>query len=256
MRKIYGLLLVWVLLFLPSCGPGKLFGPTLTPSPTITQTPTRTQTPTVTRTPTPTHPRYFEGFANYDNPNIPIIRKEYIPALLAYLKTQPSHLQSNAETIIVGDIMGDRTDAHIFLGAHPGSLALVATVKVEATIATNEGPRVIHPMYQYWEMMTPDGPRFIVVYAYDEVQANGPMGLARMARVALPPPDATFSKTVLLELYFAITEVPPIHTYYLGILAQPEYAHFYDLVEEWFTTGTMSPELEQLIFFESGFVSK
>jgi hypothetical protein len=36
-----------------SCGPGQLFGPTLTPTPTNTATPTLTPTPTIT--PTPTH---------------------------------------------------------------------------------------------------------------------------------------------------------------------------------------------------------
>ena len=37
-----------------ACGPGQIFGPTLTPTPTITATPTLTQTPTATRTATPT----------------------------------------------------------------------------------------------------------------------------------------------------------------------------------------------------------
>ena len=41
-------------LFLSGCGPGQLFGPTITPSPTITNTPTPTLTPTNTSTPTST----------------------------------------------------------------------------------------------------------------------------------------------------------------------------------------------------------
>jgi hypothetical protein len=36
--------------FLSGCGPGQLFGPTLTPTPTNTSTPTRTPTPTLTPT--------------------------------------------------------------------------------------------------------------------------------------------------------------------------------------------------------------
>ncbi len=46
---------IFVLLFslvLSGCGPGQVFGPTITPTPTITYTPT--QTPTSTPTPTPT----------------------------------------------------------------------------------------------------------------------------------------------------------------------------------------------------------
>ena len=46
-------------LFLSGCGPGQLFGPTLTPNPTTTKTPTQTDTPTSTSTSTftltPTH---------------------------------------------------------------------------------------------------------------------------------------------------------------------------------------------------------
>lgn len=38
---------------LSGCGPGQLFGPTLTPTPTITSTPTTTPTPTATATFTP-----------------------------------------------------------------------------------------------------------------------------------------------------------------------------------------------------------
>lgn len=38
--------------FLSACGPGQLFGPTLTPTPTNTSTPTLTPTPTLTITPT------------------------------------------------------------------------------------------------------------------------------------------------------------------------------------------------------------
>lgn len=46
---------VWVVsLFLSSCGPGQLFGPTLTPTPTITPSPTVTPSPTLTLTPTST----------------------------------------------------------------------------------------------------------------------------------------------------------------------------------------------------------
>jgi hypothetical protein len=43
--------LVIILLF-TSCGPGQLFGPTITPSPTPTSTPTITPSPTSTPTPT------------------------------------------------------------------------------------------------------------------------------------------------------------------------------------------------------------
>lgn len=35
-----------------ACGPGQVFGPTITPTPTSTQTPTNTPTPTNTFTPT------------------------------------------------------------------------------------------------------------------------------------------------------------------------------------------------------------
>jgi hypothetical protein len=38
--------------FLSACGPGRLFGPTLTPTPTNTSTPTLTSTPTITPSPT------------------------------------------------------------------------------------------------------------------------------------------------------------------------------------------------------------
>jgi hypothetical protein len=45
---------ILLVLGLPGCGPGQVFGPTLTPSPTITLTPTLTATSTITPTSTPT----------------------------------------------------------------------------------------------------------------------------------------------------------------------------------------------------------
>jgi endoglucanase len=52
MQRKYLLLFLALVLILTSCGPGKLFGPTITPSPTITPTFTPTLTPTVTPPPT------------------------------------------------------------------------------------------------------------------------------------------------------------------------------------------------------------
>lgn len=52
MKKKYIWLLLVFILILTSCGPGKLFGPTITPSPTNTSTPTYSPTPTSTSTPT------------------------------------------------------------------------------------------------------------------------------------------------------------------------------------------------------------
>ena len=56
MNKKSHLLIVCLLLslLLSACGPGQLFGPTITPSPTLTLTPTPTSTPTSTPTVTPT----------------------------------------------------------------------------------------------------------------------------------------------------------------------------------------------------------
>jgi hypothetical protein len=45
---------ILISLFLSACGPGQLFGPTITPSPTATLTPTPTDTPTPTPVPTST----------------------------------------------------------------------------------------------------------------------------------------------------------------------------------------------------------
>lgn len=45
-------LLILFSLFLAACGPGQLFGPTLSPTPTLTSTPTLTPTSTFTLTPT------------------------------------------------------------------------------------------------------------------------------------------------------------------------------------------------------------
>lgn len=52
-RTLSAILLVFSI-FLSSCGPGQLFGPTITPTPTSTSTPTLTPTNTLTLTPTNT----------------------------------------------------------------------------------------------------------------------------------------------------------------------------------------------------------
>jgi hypothetical protein len=54
MRRIAIFCLVFLGLALAGCGPGQLFGPTLTPTPTDTPTPTSTPTATATSTPTAT----------------------------------------------------------------------------------------------------------------------------------------------------------------------------------------------------------
>lgn len=57
MRKLIALLIL-LSFSISACGPGQIFGPTITPTPTSTstptQTPTSTPTPTSTSTPTPT----------------------------------------------------------------------------------------------------------------------------------------------------------------------------------------------------------
>ena len=53
-RQIAIFMIVITNLFLSSCGPGQLFGPTFTPTPMNTSTPTLTTTPTLTSTTTPT----------------------------------------------------------------------------------------------------------------------------------------------------------------------------------------------------------
>jgi hypothetical protein len=57
-RICHAIVLGMVLLFLTGCGPGQLFGPTITPTPTstptFTPTPTPTLTPTITPSPTAT----------------------------------------------------------------------------------------------------------------------------------------------------------------------------------------------------------
>lgn len=50
--KIKAILVLVTSLVLSGCGPGRLFGPTLTPTPTLTSTPTLTLTPTLTSTST------------------------------------------------------------------------------------------------------------------------------------------------------------------------------------------------------------
>lgn len=52
-RLSYKFIFLILALSISSCGPGELFGPTITPSPTLTFTPTLTPTPTSTLTPTP-----------------------------------------------------------------------------------------------------------------------------------------------------------------------------------------------------------
>ena len=63
-----------MLLFVPisACSPGKLFGPTLTPTPTITLTPTNTPTPTATPTNTPTLTATPVPDGPCDNPLLPL----------------------------------------------------------------------------------------------------------------------------------------------------------------------------------------
>jgi hypothetical protein len=53
-QRIALLLVLITSLVISGCGPGQLFGPTITPTPTQTLSPTSTQTPTQTMTPTPT----------------------------------------------------------------------------------------------------------------------------------------------------------------------------------------------------------
>lgn len=53
-KLLFQLAFIAISLFVSSCGPGQLFGPTFTPTPTYTPTQTSTATPTLTPTPTKT----------------------------------------------------------------------------------------------------------------------------------------------------------------------------------------------------------
>jgi hypothetical protein len=68
MRIRHRLLIIFVLLFLTSCGSGKLFGATITPTSTTTATPSSSPTATATPTATPTLPPILQEFLNrYDD---------------------------------------------------------------------------------------------------------------------------------------------------------------------------------------------
>jgi hypothetical protein len=56
-QRIIVVLVLLLSLVVSGCGPGQVFGPTLTPTPTFT--PTKTNTPTPTKTPTPTNTPTF-----------------------------------------------------------------------------------------------------------------------------------------------------------------------------------------------------
>ena len=53
-RLLFVSLVIFISITMAGCGPGKLFGPTFTPTPTITLTPTATPTPLPSSTPLPT----------------------------------------------------------------------------------------------------------------------------------------------------------------------------------------------------------
>ena len=61
-NRIYPVIEISVSLFLSSCGPGQLFGPTITPTPTLTSIPTSTATPT----PLPVVPVLLRAHAHND----------------------------------------------------------------------------------------------------------------------------------------------------------------------------------------------
>jgi WD40 repeat protein len=82
-RNIVFLILV-LNLSVSSCGPGGLFGPTLTPIPTVTQTPS----PTLTPTPTPTFtPTFTPTVTPTTTPNLPVSLGTQIPSFGEVIST-------------------------------------------------------------------------------------------------------------------------------------------------------------------------
>jgi hypothetical protein len=67
----------FLIISISACGPGSLFGPTLTPTPSSSPTPTLTPTPTATLTPTPTNTPTATSVPNgpCDNPLLPLGRQ-------------------------------------------------------------------------------------------------------------------------------------------------------------------------------------
>jgi hypothetical protein len=70
MKIVKNVMLIFLVIFISACSPGKLFGPTLTPTSTPTLTPTSTPTPTKTATPTNTPTSVPNGPC--DNPLLPL----------------------------------------------------------------------------------------------------------------------------------------------------------------------------------------
>jgi hypothetical protein len=261
-NKLFCIIVLVFFLLTSACSTVKSFFQTSTPTPTetptktatITPTPTRTRTPTPKFTPTPTHPPYSEGLANYTDPSIPVLQPSEIPALLSYLDTLPSKLKPDASAVeTVPPATNGYGNSYFRVACIPGSCAVVATVKLDAGTVMVDGVRQdMRPVINIWQVMTKNGPAWLLDYAYDPVQSNGPTSYDYLMQYILA--DGTFDIGIIrtYSLGFSLPSNQEAYSYYYSLLGRPEYAHVWDLVQQWSDTGIMPPQLQRLILAGSG----
>lgn len=138
--------LLFTVILLSACGPGQVFGPTITPSSTTTPTPTPTSTstptstPTLTPTPTPTPIGGGSGFLVYGTVSCPATSRPYCidPSIhILNLDTQQS-------TLVI--------DHHTLQGVSPdGTRLLIADEAKKLYLVNLDGsnPIFLHNNYQW-----------------------------------------------------------------------------------------------------------
>jgi hypothetical protein len=182
-----------------------------------------------------------------------VIQPSDIPALLSYLDTLPSKLKPDARVVSVS-LPG--TDGYgntrFSLFCIPGSCAIVATVKLDAGTVTVDGVRQdMRPVINIWQVMTENGPAWLLDYSQDPVQYNVPPHEYLLQNRL---PDGTFS--VEINRFFVLGYSLPSNqeqlSWYFSLLSRPEYAHVWDLAQQWHDTGVMPPELQHLILMGAG----
>ena len=120
---------------------------------------------------------------------------------------------------------------------------------VFATVKLNSGffdyGQEIQPIINILQIMTKNGPAWLVDYAYDPVQQNGSNGYDYDFQHISA--DGTFSvgtKTIVISFSPQFADQ---YSYYVSLLNTPPYAHLKDLIQQWYDTGIMPLELQKLI---------
>jgi hypothetical protein len=213
------------------------FPSAVTPSPFIvpTETPVPTDTLVPTETPVPTEaiPNFYHGAAPTLE-QFPVVDKSDIPAIIDYLRSQPSVLTPDSPAPKLVHMLKSPTGQGYFTGWCNAD-GLINCAPAASIQIKDQG---IDPHILIWEIRNTDGSRgYLVDYYTDSYQ----FVMKKTYKGLVDHPGSTFYMQVNTGFETGLQHLYP---YAMSLFQQPGYV---EALQQWIDTGNIPEALEHLI---------